>query len=262
MTEMKYQQLDIIRQRRPLIQSITNSVTTNDCANVLLAVGASPIMAHNVNEVAEVQKSANGLLLNLGATDDYDAFIEAAVAANKAGHPVVLDPVGVTISSYRRDFLYNLMSKVHIDCIRCNYGEALACCKNRGAEEGLDSQVMLQNEEDRQSFIETLQDFSKKNNLIIAASGAEDIVVSKDEVYTIKSGSAYMKNVTGMGCMCSEIVCAFMCADASVASVAAALSFYGDCGIEAESLTASGGTMTFKNNFIDCISKWGCLCTN
>lgn len=256
---MEYSQLERIRNNKPLIQSITNSVTVNDCANIILAVGASPIMAHNENEVAEVQRSADGLLLNLGATDNYSSFIPAAISANDVGNPVVIDPVGVTISSFRRQFLFDLLDKVHIDCIRCNYGEAYAIATNAGLSEGLDSTLKLNTKDELDRFVGLLKDVSKKYGFIIAASGRDDIVVFKDDVAIIQSGDEYMKYVTGMGCMCSEVVCTFLAVDNSFESAKNAIEFYGECGKTAAKITAKSGTMTFRNNFIDCVSREGCL---
>lgn len=253
------EQLKIIREKRPLIESITNPVTVNDCANILLAVGASPIMAHHINEVKEVQKSCNGLLLNLGATDDYESMLIAAKTANESGHPIVLDPVGVAISGYRRDFLVSMMEKTHIDCIRCNYGEAISIIDNKGANEGLDSKVSLENESDKAKFIEKVSDFSEKKGIFMLVSGPVDYIIYGNRVEEVSLGSAMMKNVTGMGCMYSEVAAAFLAVDKSADSLKNAAILYGECGKEAEEMMGKGGTMSFRNAFIDCMSIKGCL---
>ena len=94
--------LEQIRDKRPIIHCITNIVTVNDCANILLAIGASPIMAHHPLEVAEVTRGAGALVCNMGALDDFEAMEEAIRASVECGHPIVIDPVGVSGSTYRR----------------------------------------------------------------------------------------------------------------------------------------------------------------
>lgn len=248
-------QLALIKERKPLIQSITNPVTVNDCANILLAVGASPIMAHHIKEVAQVQSNADGLLVNLGATDDYDSIYEAVVTANSCKHPVVLDPVGVTISDYRRDFAINLIKRAHIDLIRCNYGEALKIAGVDITAEGLDSKISVDSKESKDKFIHIISEFSKVNNLKFVVSGPVDFVIDGDTVCEISTGHPMMKLVTGMGCMYSEIVCAFLAVDSSYESAKNAVYFYGECGRIVGNEINGGGTMTFRNNFIDAIYK-------
>lgn len=253
---MKYPQIEKIKEKNPVIQSITNPVTINDCANILLAVGASPIMAHHEKEVAEIQAKASALVLNLGATDDYESMMIAAKTARECGHPIVLDPVGVGVSTYRRQFALRLIEEVGVSCIRCNYGEAMILASGEGSAsmDGLDSRLVIENEADRAGFCRSLQNFSDANEIIIAASGPVDFVISKDNAFEIASGHEMMRRVTGMGCMCSEVVAAFLAVDDSVASVKNALEFYGECGKLAGDRASSQGTMTFKNEFINTIS--------
>ena len=253
------QQLELIRTKRPIIQSITNHVTVNDCANILLAAGASPIMAHHREEVDEVQRNASGLVINLGATDDFESIEIAVNTANKLNHPVVLDPVGVTVSTYRRKFALELFEKHHIDAVRGNHSELMSLAYGFGTQSGLDSSVELDNLSDRKKYIEVLQSFSEKTKAILVASGETDLVVYKENFAEIKSGDSLMKNVTGMGCMCSNVLCAFMAVDNSMESAVNAITFYGDCGKVAAEKTKALGTMAFKEQFINEVSKKGCL---
>lgn len=107
-----------IQQKRPIIHCITNAVTVNDCANILLAAGASPTMAHHPCEVEEITAGTAALICNFGAISDYEAMKTAGKRAHALGHPIVIDPVGVSGSSYRREKCLELMKIIHPTCIR------------------------------------------------------------------------------------------------------------------------------------------------
>ncbi len=115
-----------IQQIRPIIHCITNAVTVNDCANILLAAGASPTMAHHPCEVEEITTGTAALICNFGAISDYEAMKTAGKRAHALGHPIVIDPVGVSGSSYRRKKCLELMKIIHPTCIRGNYSEIQA----------------------------------------------------------------------------------------------------------------------------------------
>lgn len=186
---------------RPVVECITNHVTTNEVANTVLAFGASPIMAHNINEVEEVQSSANGLLLNLGATDDYEAMKKAYAVALKKGHTTVIDPVGVSGISYRRNFLKELLSIGSPTCIRGNASEILAIYEGQNVTAGLDGSI------DNTNIKAVTQSLANSLNTIIVASGVTDIISDGKCVYEISSGHAMQKSLTGSGCMLSACIC-------------------------------------------------------
>lgn len=251
-------QLKLIREKRPVIQSITNPVTVNDCANVLLAVGASPIMAHHIKEVDEVQRRASGLVVNLGATDDYESILLAVKAANETNHPVVLDPVGVATSTYRREFALRLLSDCHIDCIRGNYLETLALAQGFVTGNGLDSFEEFTKDK-IEKYVGIMQEFSKTRNTLIVGSGENDYLIDATEICAVESGDPIMKHVTGMGCMYTEVVCAFLSEENSLRSANNAAKLYGLCGEMAAEKTKTLGTIAFRNQFINEISLLGCL---
>jgi len=186
---------------RPVVECITNHVTTNEVANTVLAFGASPIMAHNINEVEEVQSSANGLLLNLGATDDYEAMKKAYAVANKQNHITVIDPVGVSGITYRRDFLKELLATSSPTCIRGNASEILAIYEGQNVTAGLDGSI------DNTNIKAVTQSLANSLNTIIVASGVTDIISDGKCVYEISSGHAMQKSLTGSGCMLSACIC-------------------------------------------------------
>ncbi len=243
-----------------IVQCITNNVTINDCANAVLAVGASPIMAHHISEVEEVQGFSAALLLNLGATDDYEAMKIALSKASKLSHPVVLDPVGVSGIEFRRRFAYELLKQGGISCIRGNYNEIKAIMENQTVAAGLDYDKNEASKEPVDSSIDALARRMKKyagdNNIILAASGEIDIVTDGSEVAYIESGDAMMSSVTGSGCMASAVVASMLAHNNSMKSVVSAMKKYGDCGSRAADKTRANGLGigSFHQLFMDELS--------
>ena len=119
-----------VRKRAPLVQCITNFVTVNDCANILLASGASPTMAHDIREAAEAVTGADALVCNMGAIEDTDAMILAGKQANRLGKPVILDPVAAGGTALRRESAGRLLSEIHFAVIRGNASEIRPCRRN------------------------------------------------------------------------------------------------------------------------------------
>ena len=115
--------LEQVHRRAPLVDCITNFVTVNDCANILLAVGGSPTMASDIREVQETAAAASALLCNLGAIDKVESMILGGQAANRAGKPVVFDPVGVGASAYRQEIARKLLQDIPLTVLRCNASE-------------------------------------------------------------------------------------------------------------------------------------------
>ena len=128
-----------IQEERPIIHCITNAVTVNDCANILLAAGASPTMAHHPLEVEEITAGTKALVCNFGAIADYEAMEKAARVAGELGHAIVIDPVGVSGSSYRREKCQMLIENIHPTCIRGNYSEIRALMEHCSTATGVDS---------------------------------------------------------------------------------------------------------------------------
>ena len=149
-----------MQTKRPLVQCITNAVTVNDCANILLAAGASPTMAHHSLEVSEIAVGCDALVCNFGAIAEYEAMEKAAGTARKMQHPVVIDPVGVSGSTYRRTKCLKLIETVGADCIRGNYSEMEALIKNGSTVVGVDA---MQRRIDTQA----MKDYAKKNRTVV-----------------------------------------------------------------------------------------------
>lgn len=245
-----------IQQIRPIIHCITNAVTVNDCANILLAAGASPTMAHHPCEVEEITTGTAALICNFGAISDYEAMETAGKRAHALGHPIVIDPVGVSGSSYRREKCLELMKIIHPTCIRGNYSEIQALLHNCGTVTGVDAAEDALAEAEETDLPELMKQYAKENQMILVASGEADLITDGSCVYRCHNGSPMMARITGSGCMSTVMLGAFLSAENSVESAVACCAFTGIAGeLAAKETTAQKrGTMTFRNGFIDAVS--------
>ena len=185
----RFEALAAIRARKPLLHCISNLVTANDCANLALAVGASPIMAQAPQEMA------GAVVLNTGTPDEakFTAVRLAGAAANRRGIPVVLDPVGVGASPWRLENIRQLLQEVHPAILRANYGEAAALLGLSAAEHGVDSLTVPI---DAAACAKAL---AQKLGTVVVLSGAEDLVTDGTALHTVSGGSDLMRRVTGAG---------------------------------------------------------------
>ena len=271
--------MEILR-RHPVVQCITNIVTVNDCANALLAVGASPTMAHHPEEMEEFAAVCDALVCNMGATESLEAMM-AAGKADTAGpsRPVVIDPVGCATSAFRRRKCLELIDAVHPACIRGNGAEIRALATDHRTARGVDDLFLQEKTEgpadkNGQSGAEISEDqpssdfslseetvrcarqLSRMTGAIVIASGETDYVVCGDRVYSVRGGSAWMTRVTGTGCMLSVLLGAFLSVENSALSAAACCGMMNVCAERAQEHTAAehGGTGTFRVHLIDELS--------
>ena len=225
-----------IEDGRPLIHCITNIVTVNDCANILLAVGASPVMAHHPLEVEEIAAKAAALVLNMGAMESYDAMTVAGISAKKNGVPVILDPVGAAGATYRRNKTIELINMVHPDIIRGNLSEinalARVMCSSKsdyisGSSDACDNDVCkplgVDASDSEKLDFDLIKAFSKLTGMVIVVSGAIDYIVDGDRTFEVSGGSAVLKRITGSGCMLSTLLGAFYSLDKSVNNIISCL---------------------------------------
>lgn len=246
-----------IKTNRPIIHCITNAVTVNDCANILLAAGASPTMAHHPLEVEEITEGTAGLVCNMGAIDDYEAMEKAGMRASQLGHAIVVDPVGVSGSSYRREKCLGLIDAIHPTCIRGNYSEIRALMYRCSTVTGVDASPMDEDASQQEDLMHAMQRYAAEKKLILIASGATDIITDGKTICLCENGDPFMASITGSGCMSSVLLGAFLSVDSSLDSAAACCAFMGMAGeIGAQKTRAcNGGTMTFRNLLIDAISQ-------
>ncbi|WP_207763596.1 hydroxyethylthiazole kinase [Aliarcobacter cryaerophilus] len=201
--------LNNTKKQNPLIHHITNYVTVNDCANVTLAVGASPAMADDEAEVEEFVDIASALLINIGTLnkDIKNSIIKACKRANEKGVPVILDPVGVGASKFRKDFVNELFETSKISCIRGNISEIKSILNLSSNKKGADA-----SKEDLESIDNTLniaKELANKLGLVVAITGEIDVISDGKKVIAIKNGNHLLPYITGTGCMCSSLVASY-----------------------------------------------------
>ena len=248
-----------VRDFHPLIHNITNYVTVNDVANILLACGASPIMADEPEEAEEITSICNGLNINIGTLNSrtIPAMLAAGKKAEELGHVLLLDPVGAGASRLRTDTALNLINNIQFDVIRGNISEIKALAKCGGHTKGVDAdakdEIQKDNLEQAISFIQT---FAKETGSIIAVTGAIDIVANKDTAYVIQNGRAEMGKITGTGCQLSGLITAFLAANQqhSLDAAATAVTVMGIAGEIGWSYMQTGdGNSTYRNRIIDAV---------
>lgn len=163
--------LDNVRAKTPLIHNITNYVTVNDCANILLACGGSPIMSDDINEVEEITSICGGLNINIGTLNQrtIQSMLSAGIKANSLGHPIVLDPVGAGASSLRTNTALMLMEKIRFSVIRGNISEIKTLALGAGTTKGVDADIAdAVTEQNIDSVAAFAKDFSKKCGAVVA----------------------------------------------------------------------------------------------
>ncbi len=196
-----------IQIKKPLIHHITNMVTMNDCANISTALGSLPIMAIDVNEVAEITSNSNALVLNIGTPSDerFLAMKLSGIEANNKNIPIILDPVGVSSSSYRLKKVNELLEVIKPSVIKGNLAEVMALCGYKSQKsKGVDSF-----EED--NFEKYAKELSLKTSSVVVITGKEDFIYDArtNRSESIKFGTEMMKSISGGGCMTSSIIGSF-----------------------------------------------------
>ena len=246
-----------VQMRKPLVQCITNFVTVNDCANVILASGGSPTMASHPMEVQDAVRNVQALVCNLGAIDKIDSMVLAGKEANRFKKPVVLDPVGAGGAQLRRDAVSRLLQEVHFTVIRGNASEIRYLAGGQTTGSGVDVSNLDEIDEDNlPAAISMAADLAEKLHTIIAISGKIDVVSNGKETCILRNGCATMARITGSGCMLTALIGAFCgtCQDAFVAACAAmaAMGISGEIA-EEKRLRNGTGNATFRNDLIDAV---------
>ncbi len=272
--------LSALQKKSPLIHCISNSVTANDCANCLLAVGASPIMADAIDEAAEITKQCSALCINFGTPNStkLQAILASGKAANQKGIPIVLDPVGVGASSFRVEAVRLLLSELHISLIRGNLSEIRTIAELTPMAlpidltpipmpiRGVDT-ALIATDDDlldtvalamRLSAALSVGSGSFGDHTVIVISGETDIVTSPQNAAVLRSGSEYMSRVTGMGCISSCLCAAFLASDSkapfsSAVSAVAAMNVCGECA--EMRMSAGDGCGLYRTYFMDAVSS-------
>lgn len=276
--------IDLVRRTQPIVHCITNYVTANDVANMVLAAGASPVMADGVSEAEDIAAVSHGLVLNLGTLKEtaVEAMLLAGKQGAKLGHPIVLDPVGAAAAASRRRAAVRILNEVPCSVIRGNASEIRAVARellqdgqadelhSRGVDSDAGSELTGAN---RAETVKMMQSLSRSTGAVVIMTGETDVAADETRVCMIKNGCPMMRQITGSGCMMDGIIAAVLaagfCADmrldwqfsedrrkrmfqGAVYAAAAA----GICGELAYEKTRStgGGTASFRMHFIDAMS--------
>jgi hydroxyethylthiazole kinase len=223
--------LAAIRERKPLVHQITNYVVMNETANATLALGALPVMAHAIEEVEELASAAGALVLNIGTLSErwIDAMLLAAKAANGAGVPVVLDPVGAGATRLRTETAKRILAESRVAVVRGN-GAEVATLAGRPAEiRGVES---IGSED---SGAELAKTAASALGCVAAVTGRVDHVSDGERVLAVSNGHQLLAAVTGTGCMSSAITGCFLAvaADRPLDAAAEALVAFGVAGEDA-----------------------------
>lgn len=256
-----------IQKQQPVIHCITNYVTANDVANMLLAAGASPIMADGIKEALDITDISHGLVLNLGTLKEsaVETMVTAGRRAVELGHPVVLDPVGAGASAFRKEMALRILREVPVTVIRGNASEIRALVQERSFSRGVDvDQREALTRKNRRETVDMVKELSRQTRAVVVMTGAADLVADEKQVCFIKNGTPFMGRITGAGCMMDGVLAAALAAlrmhegaGDQFWQVVQAVAGVGICGELAEEKTvrAGGGTGSFRMHFIDEMSR-------
>ena len=246
-----------VRNTAPLIHNITNYVTVNDCANILLACGGLPIMSDAIDEVSEITSICGGLNINIGTLNErtIPSMLKAGKTANELNHPVVLDPVGAGASELRTNTALEIVDKIKLAVIKGNISEIKTLTYGNGTTKGVDADVADKITKDNLlEAVEFAKSYAKKTGAVIAITGAIDIVADSTKAYCIYNGHPDMSSITGTGCQLSALIAAYITAnpDNILKATAAAVCAMGLCGeIARKRMTAGDGNSSYRNYIID-----------
>ena len=238
--------IERIRQERPLIHNITNMVAMNDSANIILAIGGLPVMAHAQAEVREMVRVAGALVLNIGTltSEQIDSMIAAGEEANNLKKPVVLDPVGAGATHLRTESALRLQERIKIDIVRGNHAEVSILAGLKGSIKGVESVGSGEN------AVEVARSLARKHNQVVIITGKQDIVTDGKTVIEINNGSPMLGTITATGCMVTSLIATFaaVCNDYVMASTGALVCF----GLAGERAAVKAqGPGSFKVNLFD-----------
>lgn len=251
--------LENVRTESPLVHNITNYVTVNDVANVLLAAGGSPIMSDDADDVEDITSICGGLNINIGTLNKntIPSMFLAGKKANALGHIVLLDPVGAGASRLRTDTANRLMQEVRFDAVRGNISEIKTLCTGSGSTKGVDADAVdAVTEANLDDGVQLVKAFAQKTGCIVAVTGAIDLVSDGERCWCIRNGRAEMSRITGTGCQLSALMTAFLVAnpDRKLDAAAAAVCMMGLAGeIGWANMQPGDGNSTYRNRIIDAI---------
>jgi hydroxyethylthiazole kinase len=249
MPDFKLKQLlSKIREEKPLVHNITNYVVMNFTANTLLAMGASPVMAHAPEEVEEMAGLARSLVINIGTLSSpwIDSMVLAGLKANSLGVPVIFDPVGSGATSLRTRTSRMMVDSMKISVVRGNASEVLSLASEGTITKGVDSAHSVED------AAQAAREIAGQINSVVAITGAVDLITDGERVIRCRNGHPLMGCITGTGCAATATIAAFSAVTKDCMEAAAAgLAFFGLAGeIAAERAKAPG---SFAASLVDAL---------
>ena len=235
-----------VRAKSPLVHNITNYVVMNNTANTLLAIGASPVMAHWISEVVDMVAIANALVINIGTLDDswVEGMIRAGIAAHNRGIPIILDPVGAGATPARTAAALDIIKQCHPTIIRGNGSEIMALVDANIKSKGVDSSAQSGD------ALSAAQKLAVECRAVVVISGATDYITDGTEVFTVEGGDPIMTSVTGMGCTSTAIIGAFAAVvNSPMVAATTAMAVMSLAGERAAKRSSGNGSM--QVNFLD-----------
>lgn len=258
---MKKTLMQNVEAKTPLIHCITNYVTVNDCANMILAAKGSPIMADDIQEVEEITSICDALVINIGTLNErtIQSMIKAGKKANALNHPVILDPVGAGASTLRTETVKTLLKEVNFTIIRGNISEIktvyLGCGTTKGVDADVNDLICKETLTENRRFV---KDLAKQTGAIVVVTGTIDLVADENQVYAIYNGHSSMSRITGTGCQLTTLLSVYATAnpaerlDACVMAVSM-MGLAGEIGVE-KMQKEHTGTNSLRTYIIDAIS--------
>ncbi len=243
-----YKSIEMIRQKSPVVHNITNYVAMNNTANALLALGASPVMAHAQEEVEEMVNIASALVINIGTLSKpwIYSMLKALSQARKNNIPIILDPVGAGATTYRTKTSRELINSEPPTIIRGNASEIMALFDDKSKTKGVDSATASG------AAITAAQKLSTTYNCVVCVSGQTDYIIQGKQIIKVKNGHQLMTKVTGLGCTASALCGAFAAVEKSAfAATAKAMAVMGIAGEMAAAIAVGPGSL--QTHFLDCL---------
>lgn len=244
-----------VKLKKPLIHCITNPISINDCANIVLAVGAKPIMAEHPLEVSEITSVSKSLGVNLGNITDVrmESMLISGKTAFRKKIPQIIDLVGVGCSKLRLNYAKKFISQCHPSVIKGNMSEIKAICDIESNAKGIDvGECDRITDESFGENIKMIKELSMQTGAVIAATGVVDIIINGDETYLIKNGCEMLSMITGTGCMLAALIASYISSLDILGGTILAVSLMGICGELSQNVNGIG---SFRTELIDNIFR-------
>lgn len=243
-----YGLLDKIRASKPLVHHLTNWVTIYDCANIVKALGGSPVMAHARQEAAQMAAISSSVVLNIGTltTDLVQSMVLAAKSANRKGIPVILDVCGAGATKLRDSQSLKILKEAKIDVIKGNSSEIARIAGETVKTKGVDSGSVVKD------MFEISRRLSREKKCTVVVTGKEDIVTDGKKIYLVKNGDPLMTHVVGTGCMAASCIGAFCAVEKDLAFASASALVCFEVAAELAARQAKGPA-SFKERLFDSI---------